>query len=261
MLEAILISRMDPLTGRSFLHTDGAIAHIRGEKPGAARHDPTYMAVNQGSNLMLMCDEHHHLIDHVAPDVYTVEVLTTMRAEHVAAVGQTIDRELKERVDQTYVDLVSAAEDALDFNDFSAWYERLNGHVARLDRGRGRAIDEWSDRLLRTQMPSGIQALIEISRPQLEAALLQAAEGASLIVSSMRSVAEPQGDDLVEMTAPRSRPGPALSQSTREQFDAEWHCRLGDLGRAMGEVRTALNEVIHAFRDLEPTYRLGEPDL
>src|ERR1039458_2895890 len=71
----VMVQRDDPAGTGSWVHTAGDVAHIRGESQGSARYDAHYEAVNDPSNLMLMCAEHHDLIDRVAPEQYPVDVL------------------------------------------------------------------------------------------------------------------------------------------------------------------------------------------
>ena len=62
---------------------NGDIAHICGEKPGAARYDEALGArVDDFENLMLLCPSHHRLVDHLEPDNYPVEQLRQMKAQH-----------------------------------------------------------------------------------------------------------------------------------------------------------------------------------
>lgn len=65
----------------------GEMAHICGEKSGAARQDATLLPgfVNSYDNLILMCPTHHTIIDKDEA-TYTVDVLREMKAvrEHKA---------------------------------------------------------------------------------------------------------------------------------------------------------------------------------
>jgi hypothetical protein len=68
------------------------IAHIKGEHPGSARFDEKQPdSERQGiENLMLLCPNHHTLIDDLRPDDFPVDRLVEMRARHLAAsVGAT----------------------------------------------------------------------------------------------------------------------------------------------------------------------------
>jgi len=65
---------------------NGEIAHICGERKGAARYDSTLSVRERNSheNLMLLCPRHHKLIDQLRPDDYPVAELRRMKAEHEA---------------------------------------------------------------------------------------------------------------------------------------------------------------------------------
>ena len=54
----------------------GEVCHIKGTKPGSARHDPNQSDVerHEYKNLVLMCPTHHTVIDD-DEDAYTVEYL------------------------------------------------------------------------------------------------------------------------------------------------------------------------------------------
>lgn len=80
-----------PATGRSRAVFLGELAHIRGENPGSARYDAgmTEKERNQAENLILLCLEHHTLIDG-QPEQYSVETLCTMKADHEAWVNERL---------------------------------------------------------------------------------------------------------------------------------------------------------------------------
>lgn len=62
----------------------GFVAHIVADAPGGARGDPVLspnLARDIG-NLMLICADHHRLIDDEAPDDHPVDMLLDMKAEH-----------------------------------------------------------------------------------------------------------------------------------------------------------------------------------
>jgi hypothetical protein len=64
--------------------TQGEIAHIYGEAEGAARYDETVSVADRRAfeNLVVLCPTHHHFIDYIEPDRYTVAVLMGMKATH-----------------------------------------------------------------------------------------------------------------------------------------------------------------------------------
>jgi hypothetical protein len=65
------------------------MAHIRGDKPGANRHDNTQTQEQRDdyTNLILLCPNHHSIIDKKANEGrYSVAVLEAMKKEHEARV-------------------------------------------------------------------------------------------------------------------------------------------------------------------------------
>lgn len=67
-------------------------AHIRGEKPSAARFDESMTDAERDriDNLIYMCTDHHTLIDKVEAD-WPVKVLQNLKAEHEAKVRAAIE--------------------------------------------------------------------------------------------------------------------------------------------------------------------------
>ena len=61
----------------------GVVCHIKGDKPGSARHDSTQAPhARQGiDNLILLCSNHHKIIDDDV-ETYTVECLLKMKLAH-----------------------------------------------------------------------------------------------------------------------------------------------------------------------------------
>lgn len=91
----------------SLTHNDtllGEICHIKGDKPGAARHDPNQSpAERQGyENLLILCPTHHTVIDD-DQDSYTVERLIRMKARHEAKLPPISDEDAT-RVAQLFVE-------------------------------------------------------------------------------------------------------------------------------------------------------------
>lgn len=75
--------------GKSAPHTIGEMAHIRGEKPGANRHDPGQSPAERDAyeNLILLCPNHHTLIDRPEnEEKFPVEMLLDLKREHEAYV-------------------------------------------------------------------------------------------------------------------------------------------------------------------------------
>ena len=71
----------DAVTFADFNNTN--VVHIVASRPTGPRGDSkrSYLLSNKLSNLMLMCPDHHHLIDHEAVEMYSEEVLRAMKEE------------------------------------------------------------------------------------------------------------------------------------------------------------------------------------
>ena len=66
-------------------YTIGEMAHIKGNRPGSNRHDPTQSQDDRDDykNLILLCPTHHTEIDKPENEkLYSIEVLYEMKKEH-----------------------------------------------------------------------------------------------------------------------------------------------------------------------------------
>jgi hypothetical protein len=72
------------LTNPTWQGVNAHVAHIRGEKPGAARFDPSMTEAERHDfeNLILLCPNHHRMIDDLEPEQHTVEMLRQMKHRH-----------------------------------------------------------------------------------------------------------------------------------------------------------------------------------
>lgn len=71
----------------------GYLAHIVASDPEGPRgnQEDSHRLANNPDNIMLMCDEHHRLIDSFAPEHYTEEILYEMRKSHRDMVRNYLD--------------------------------------------------------------------------------------------------------------------------------------------------------------------------
>jgi hypothetical protein len=85
----------------------GEICHIRGTRPGSARHDPQQSDADRHAyhNLILMCPTHHTVID-ADEEAYTVERLHKIKAEQEAR-PTSISEADATKVAQVFVQAVS----------------------------------------------------------------------------------------------------------------------------------------------------------
>jgi hypothetical protein len=81
----------------------GKICHIKGARPGSARHDPLQSAADRHGydNLILMCGKHHDIID-ADEQTYPVDRLMKMKAAHESQAGR-VDDDLANRAVQLLI--------------------------------------------------------------------------------------------------------------------------------------------------------------
>jgi hypothetical protein len=75
-------------------YTSGEMAHIKGEKAGSSRHDAsqTNEERNGYENLILLCPNHHTLIDKKENEIiYSADVLIKMKIMHEDNVSRRLD--------------------------------------------------------------------------------------------------------------------------------------------------------------------------
>lgn len=73
----------EKLTDPGWKEVNAEVAHICGERPSAARFDPsmTDEERNAYDNLLLLCPKHHKLIDRLDPGGHSVDFLREMKAK------------------------------------------------------------------------------------------------------------------------------------------------------------------------------------
>ncbi|MGI8515569.1 MAG: hypothetical protein ACR2NT_10625 [Acidimicrobiia bacterium] len=154
------------MTDPKWKQVKASIAHIEGDKPGAARYNAAMTdSDRQGyDNLLLLCPNHHRKIDYLTPDEYTVERLRQIKADHETRCG--------ERSWETDSNLANFAELLLVVEQGSsppnpvgiAWeLTRLSGYNFQLrnisrEFARGVTIDpaQIMEGVLHRDLPNGI---------------------------------------------------------------------------------------------------------
>jgi hypothetical protein len=81
-LQDLTVDYVDVDSGNDAVKVLGEEAHIRARSVGGPRFDPTYKDVNGYKNLILLCPNHHSMIDAGGGGGYTVEYLLEMKASH-----------------------------------------------------------------------------------------------------------------------------------------------------------------------------------
>jgi len=81
----------------------GEIAHIKGENPTSARYDPNMTPAERNShkNLMILCRDHHKMIDD-QPNTYTIETLLEIKSQHEKYISESTASKV---IDITFAEL------------------------------------------------------------------------------------------------------------------------------------------------------------
>lgn len=76
-------------------HLIGEMAHIKGDKAGSLRHDPTQSNKERHDydNLILLCPTHHTMIDKKENgNFYTVDLLKQMKISHESMISKKLEK-------------------------------------------------------------------------------------------------------------------------------------------------------------------------
>ncbi|MEU9042990.1 MULTISPECIES: HNH endonuclease [unclassified Kitasatospora] len=105
--------------------TLGEEAHIIAENDGGPRADPRMPKPERDSyaNMILLCEEHHKVIDSANGKFFSVDQLLVMKSEHEERVKRQRDRHSQERQakDENMAALLSEWERQVLLDDWDAW--------------------------------------------------------------------------------------------------------------------------------------------
>ena len=96
--ETNLAACEERLVDPKWKQVNASICHIRAARPGGPRYDITMTDEERGDfyNLILLCPNHHKLIDNLEPDRFTVQILQAMKeasmSENIWASDDLISR-------------------------------------------------------------------------------------------------------------------------------------------------------------------------
>jgi hypothetical protein len=143
-------------------HTIGEMAHIKGDRTGSNRHDPSQSSVERDSysNLILLCPTHHTLIDRPENERrYAVADLAAIKTEHEAWVAKRLT--LSEW--QTKAELASAILPLVESNHQCFLAYGPHSEIARRNP-ESSAYDLWLTERLSTIVPNNRRLLDAIER-------------------------------------------------------------------------------------------------
>ena len=108
----------------------GEICHIEGIKPGSARYNPNLSEekVNDTSNLILLCRNHHKEIDQ-NPEKYTVEKLKQIKEAHeerASQIWRTITNKPCQEVEQNVEDSDKMDENEVFYTELTRIFQNCH---------------------------------------------------------------------------------------------------------------------------------------
>ncbi len=108
--------KQELFVGRTLI---GEVCHIEGLKPKSARHNSYNSDPNDYDNLIVLCSNHHKIIDN-EPEKYTVEMLQEWKREHAEASKNSHFRMSKEMWEEIERQYKSFYEDIRDLDPWGA---------------------------------------------------------------------------------------------------------------------------------------------
>lgn len=230
----------------------GDIAHIVAEKEDGPRGKSplTHQQRNLFSNLLLLCKEHHKVVDDNEAK-YTVEFLTEMKRKHEKKVRDTLsgpDKE-KQRSIELYADYIERWETLANVQKWKVWTSYMLGSgQPRISKEVFSNLEELRDWMFERIWPKHF--------PEIQHAMenFQFVLGDLLSVFVEHSV-EHKESLSTEKFYRNAQPGTAWERKAVKQF--EFHVAL--VCDLTFELTRAANFVCDAIRsELDPSYRLKD---
>lgn len=230
----------------------GDIAHIVAEKKSGPRGASllTPEQRNLFSNLILLCKEHHKIVDD-NEEMYTVEVLTGIKNEHEKTVRAALSPpdEAKQRSIEVYADFLSHWEKAAEIASWTGWTSYMLGSdQPRMYKDIAQQLEDLRTWLFNRTWPDYF--------PELRHAM----ENFRLVLDDLMRVFNKQSEATGDMLSTRkfyrnADPGTDTERRAFRQY--AFHVALvQDLTL---ELTRAANFVCDAFRQsLDPSYRINE---
>ena len=138
--------------GKTAPFTIGEMAHIRGEKPGSNRHDPSQPEVERDdyANLILLCPTHHCLIDRKENEsIYTVKMLHEMKKEHEAKILERLDCDTPCRLELAHKILIFLVENRESWAQYGP-----QSNIARKEPNNAEVYAVWCSETLSIIVPN-----------------------------------------------------------------------------------------------------------
>ena len=107
----------------------------------------SHLLSNEASNILLLCDIHHRLVDRIASSYYPITVLTRMREEHVYLCNKLLDALNYTPVDIFFIPWgvnsqhVEKPNSVAISNSLSVFEHRASDHIISVNSGASESMD------------------------------------------------------------------------------------------------------------------------
>jgi len=230
--------------------TLGQMAHIVGEKEGAARGHSALTGDQRDlyTNLVLLCPLHHRIVDE-DPAAFPIERLHLIKDDHEQWVREALGGDDRTAVaKEIYAGLIDAAVAAFEFEQWDSWTHLAFDAIPSWDEGRMDRIHTFRRRVLRTPWPGTL--------PELERAFATLSIAAEMAVNTFMQHSEPDPRISGHLRAVRwYRSSYGLPDDERVRIEKAWEKWDGDRDHLVKELCRAANwwsDVVR--RDINPRF-------
>ncbi len=219
------------------------IAHIEGEKPGAARYNPEMSDEQRRDypNLMVVCPNHHRLIDLLDPEGHPVELLREMKEQHESSSIDGMNWATDEQLTRYALACVAVTVEYLPLQNEHAVTRGANEEAKADDSAsRGGVVTRRANEEAKADDRAHVRGgpILELTESDDGSLEVKNTSNADAFAVSVTVDGSPNGVELAIVPPPRLRPG--------EVWRAGWRRRVpDDSGQLEAVVRWANSDGAH----------------
>jgi hypothetical protein len=236
----ILTYRPDEAADPSLI---GEVCHIKARSPGGPRYDENYPEEFRESydNLLLMCRIHHKIVDD-HPEIYSVEKLRTIKADHETWVDSQLSGKEKDArsAREKYSVLLAAMERQLYFNKADRWLSFMGSNeYPRIEKKFSDTLFDFPTWVVRQFWPNSI--------PEIESSVMNLVQAIDDYTHFFAQYSSPK--EFSEFyTIPKFYQSDTWDEERYERQSKRWEEVIAQArGRAL-EIAKALNLLVKIVR-------------
>ncbi|MBX3522472.1 MAG: hypothetical protein KF807_04600 [Xanthobacteraceae bacterium] len=232
----------------------GEVCHIRAKSPEGPRFDASYPEGLRESydNLLLMCAVHHKIIDDL-PEIYPVEKLVGLKAEHERWIDTQLSpaEKLERSVREEYSGIFSAVEQYLKLDQADRWLSFMaNNEYPRIEKDFSSALFDFPTWAVRQFWPNKI--------PEIEATVFHLIQSIDDYTHYFVSYSSPNIFDQFH-AIPKFYKMDEWNEKEYEERSMRWHEVIANCRKGAVKIASALNLLLKLVRKhVDPDYRRDE---